>query len=281
MDSRSLNPRIDKTVTSHRLNLWGIEKRIIVKNLAFWILGSLLLLSGSASAQIVNGDFSTPGGFGWSVVPGSSVSFDAGSPQTANISTPNPGPAASAATIETALALPLGRIAAAVVVSQGAGRLPAGGVFTGSAIFQTFTAIAGDVITFDMAHNHDSALRDLAFASLVFDPAGAATLVAPSAGANGFVNSGLLESAVFVFTDPLSGQNGSWTIATSGTYRIGFGIINTTDDSRTANFEIDQVRGATAIPEINVTSAGVPLAAAILLLVLVADSRRRYREVAV
>lgn len=111
-----------------------------------------------------------------------------------------------------------------------------GDAIEGSFIKQTFTAEAGDVVSFDWnfltnEHTPDTTFNDTAFLTL-----------------NGFAYELADTGAHFTHAahvDQFEQQTGTqsleFTIATAGTYTIGFGVVDVGDDSYDSGLVIDNV----------------------------------------
>jgi hypothetical protein len=241
------------------------------------ILGAMLLLGGQASAQILNAGFDS-GGANWTPVTGSggSASFPAGPPTRGSASTPDSIVTATKANLEAELLASLVDLNTVSTNVGHNGGVGTGATFSGAGFFQDFTATVDGTVGFTFSHNLDTRGLDLAFASLV-DTTGAPVLVTPTAGADTQVFSNLLipNPVAAGFMVPLVGDSGTWNIVAGRTYRIGFGIINEGDDTTTANFSVDLITTTATVPEINPESGMLPLAALFLVLLGLADGRRR------
>ena len=129
-----------------------------------------------------------------------------------------------------------------------------GAVTKGSAIKQTFTANAGDVISFDWNFltseaTPNSSYNDFAFASLT-----GLTELADTTST--FVNS------LTPFRDETGYQTASYTIATTGTYTLGIGVADVGDQVATSFFGEVPVPSGLLVD--NVTTEPVPEPASML-----------------
>jgi hypothetical protein len=211
------------------------RSKLCVAFAAFAALG--VASAPSAHAGIVNGGFESGDLTSWSSIGNASVQ-DAtygvtpaqGTFQAllttgdSSLSNGAGGTAVGAASLDTFLGLSAGTL-------EGMGN---GGATNGSAIKQTFTASAGDKIAFkwDFLTN-DSQGFDFAFFTLT--PQAGVTQLADS-------NSGLLGPSVTVFSHETGYQStGPITIGVSGTYTIGFGVVNTADTSFNSGVLVDLV----------------------------------------
>ena len=192
--------------------------------------------------------------------------------------TPFLGGGATVADIETAVGVTGGSVgninAAALTLATASAQ---GAAFTGSGFYQEFTASVGDKILFDFAFDLDTNLHDFAFAVLVDQATG--QYVAPTASADSVVNNNLLELNPGVIGPPPVTPGGLWQVTSSGTYRVGFFIVNTVTDDSTSNLYIDTVQ--VQVPEINVSAATLPLAILAIVFLGLFDSRRRVQSSAV
>lgn len=223
----------------------------------------LAALAAPAFAQVANGGF-TSALSGWTAVGDASVRDSAGYVTNAalafddddlgagfhNFSGAEP---VSAADLETALGL------AADALSPDAG----GGVFAyeGSALFQTVTVQAGDVLSFDWTFLSNAASGpDYAFVVIdgtVFDLGSGATLSAGSTHGFGFTSG----AQTFV----------SSPFAVGGAITVGFGVVDVNDFSSSSALSFDNV-SVSAIPE---PSSAAALAGAGMLALAAARRRRR------
>lgn len=143
--------------------------------------------------------------------------------------------------------------------------------FNGSAIKQTFTANAGDVLTlsYDFLTNEQvnkGGISDSSFIVLQKNGGGSPTLNLLS-NTNG----------TFVATDPLSGagsfapvetgyQTFSTTLLTSGTYTLGFGVTNAVDGTLSSALLVDAI--TVTAGQTGGGGGAVPLPAALLAMPL-------------
>jgi hypothetical protein len=165
-------------------------------------LSTLAMGESAQAAGITNGDFSS-GFSGWDTLGNTAINGD----PAAQL---NVGGSEDASALETFLGLASGSLQA-----------PPDGfsdLFGGSAIKQTFTAAAGDVVKFTWNFTTSDYLpfNDFAFTSL---SSSLSTL--SSVGALGNLNGSTSSSGPQTF---------SWIIPTAGTYTLGFGVINVGDN---------------------------------------------------
>ena len=125
-----------------------------------------------------------------------------------------------------------------------------GDAIEGSFVKQTFTAEAGDVVSFDWnfltnEHTPDATYNDTAFLTL-----------------NGFAYELADTGAHFVhanhvdeFEQQTGTQNLEFTINTAGTYTIGFGVVDVGDDTVDSGLAIDNV--AVEQPHYGISSHGI------------------------
>lgn len=197
---------------------------------------SALSLVSPAQAAILNGSFETNSFTGWSTLGSTSIQTAAfGSSPTAGTyqalleTVPNSNYAA----LEQFLGLTSGSLDS----------LGYGETFGGSAIKQTFTANAGDTLSFDWnfltSENSSSANNDFAF------------VIALASSGLADTNSVLLPSST-VFRRETGFQKFSSTISASGSYTLGIGIINVADGEIQSGLLVDTVSttpvSTTAVP---------------------------------
>lgn len=185
---------------------------------------SLCVPSESYAASI-NGGFET-GFTGWTTIGNTSIKtaeFDSGPTQgTYEALVTNSSSSISAPDLETFLGLETGSL----------NELGNGNTTNGSAIKQTFTANAGDVVTFDWNfvtnEEPETVFNDFAFVSLNSSSTLASTL-----------SSSLVPFSAF--TQQTGFQASSFTIPTSGTYTLGLGVSNVTDTTGDSGLLVDNV----------------------------------------
>lgn len=190
----------------------------LVKNLSLAAGAAITLALGTSSAQaatLANGNFED--GFnGWQTIGNTSINNG-----EASLS----GSSASDVDLESFLGLAAGSL-------DGLGN---GNATFGSAIKQTITAKAGDVLTFDWKFNAGDYLpfNDFSFFS---------------------IGSALSELADVQFVGNY-GSTGpktfSYTFQKAGSYSLGFGVTNVSDNIGSSQVSVDNVKvtSATAVPE--------------------------------
>lgn len=193
-----------------------------------------VLLASSASAMVVNGDFSD-GINGWDSIGNSGTIFGTGYGLTY-------GSGADADDIENFLGLGSGSLSA--VSTSG------NPVTNGSALAQTISVEAGDVLTFDFAFfTYEDAgedeYTDFAFLSVA------------SAGGDDVSNIANTESPSLMdlyFSATTGIESYSYTFADAGDFILGFGVVNVEDDEVNSGLALDNValNGGTS------TTAAVP-----------------------
>ena len=218
-------------------------------------LFSLATFLGANPAQaLVNGSFETGDFTNWETIGNTSIqtsSFGSG-PTKGDFQALlfNAQPTAFDLSIELFLGLPFGSL-------DGLGN---GNATTGSAIKQTFTAQAGDTLTFDWNFLTDEAtptvFNDFAFVSI----AGVDTLADTSSE---FV------SSLTPFVEETEFNNFSFTFENTGTYTLGLGVTNSVDTVVNSGLLVD-----------NVNLASVPEPASILgvLAALITGSLFKYKQ---
>lgn len=200
-----------------------------------------LLLTGDLPAEIVNGGFESGAFAPWLTVGDASVEGDLDTPPSEGVyqalMTADFG--ATAGDIELFLNLVPGSLGALLPPSA----LPIG---TGSAIYVDIIASAGDVLSFDWnfltneAVTPSASVNDFSFWSLSNEQ-GAVVLATP-------FSPGFLPSPT-VFSFETGYSTSSYTILNDGTYRLGFGVMNSGEDGGDSGLLIDNVTLAAAIPE--------------------------------
>jgi hypothetical protein len=200
-----------------------------------------LLLAGELRAEIVNGGFEEGVFTPWLTVGVTSLEDGLFTPPSEGVyqalMTTDFG--ASAGDIELFLDLVPGSLGALLPANA----LPIG---TGSAISTNIIASAGDVLSFDWNFLTNEAVLanaeayDFSFWSLSNEQ-GAIVLATPFSP--GFFPS----STVFGFETGYS--TSSYTILNDGTYRLGFGVMNSGEDGGDSGLLIDNVTLTSAVPE--------------------------------
>ncbi len=221
-----------------------------------------LLLAGELRAEIVNGGFESGAFAPWLTLGNTSVEGGLATPPSEGVfqalMTADLG--ATAGDIELFLDLLPGSLGDLLPPNA----FPIG---TGSAIYLDIIANAGDVLSFDWnfltneAVTPNALVNDFSFWSLSNEQ-GAVVLATPFS--TGFLSS----PTVFSFETGYS--TSSYTILNDGTYRLGFGVMNSGDDGGDSGLLIDNVTLAAAIPE----PASVTLVSVSLVLSAVGLRRR-------
>ena len=192
-----------------------------------------LCVASPSDAAIINGGFETGNFTGWTTIGNTSIKtagFGSGPTQeNYEALVTNRSGSISAPNLETFLGVEAGSL----------NTLGNGNVTNGSAIKQTFTANAGDVLTFDgnflKNKEPDPIFNDFAFVSLN----SLSTLASP-------LTSSLVPFSAF---DQQTGfKPFAFTIPTSGTYTLGLGVSNVTDTVGDSGLLVDGVR-LEAVPE--------------------------------
>jgi hypothetical protein len=187
----------------------------------------------NANASIINGSFET-GLTGWTTFATASTSATATAGTSSAIITAVNGGATNATALES-----FAGVTAAALTSVKTGQT---NFTTGSAIKQVFSAAAGDTFSFDYRTLTNEAIPSTwDFTFVVID--GVAQALGDTA-----INSG--------FSTGVDGYNTAnlWntfdlTFATSGLHTVTFGALQAGDNSVATALLIDNVRGASAVPE--------------------------------
>jgi len=201
---------------------------------------AVLFAAGSAQAAIVNPSFETPGLAGWSTV-GMAVAADG----TIGVS-PTDG------TFQALLIAGAGSVSPAVIESA-VGLFPGdlaslnslfglAAPFEGSAIYQTFTAAAGDSVTVDLDFLTNELLGGIDVAYALLTDSGGFFAGFASFGMSGGapVPSGFTAHSGY-------STNGSVTLA-AGTYTLSFIALDGVDDAADAGMLIDNIVYTPAAP---------------------------------
>ena len=114
--------------------------------------------------------------------------------------------------------------------------LVGGDATEGSAIKQTFTAEAGDVVSFDWNFLTNEFTPDATFNDTAFLSVNGFTLELADTGED-FINA----SNVAQFNEQTDTQTLTFSIAAAGTYTIGFGVVDVTDEVVDSGLVIDNV----------------------------------------
>lgn len=199
-------------------------------------LTSFCVASPSYAATISNGSFDNDF-TGWTTIGNTSIEtaeFGSGPTEgTYEALITNSSSSISTPDLETFLGLETGSLFA----------LGNGNATNGSAIKQTFTANAGDVLTVDWnfltKEETKTVFNDFAFVSLNSLSTLASSLTSPLIAFNG------PDSA---FDQQTGFQASSFTISTAGTYTLGLGIVNVTDTTGDSGLLVDDV-SIKAVPE--------------------------------
>ncbi|WP_199192138.1 PEP-CTERM sorting domain-containing protein [Chlorogloea sp. CCALA 695] len=194
---------------------------------------STVLVAAPSQAAVINGSFESGDFTGWEKIGTAAVDTNAYGVDTtdgyyqASLVTNSKAPAVS---IEKFLGLTRGSLST----------LGNGVANSGAAIKQTFTASAGDVVSFDWNFltnegTPNARNNDFAFFSLTGLTELADTTVS-------FVDS------LSEFREETGYQTTSYTIATAGNYTLGFGVINSGDRKVQSGLLVDNV-SSEPVPE--------------------------------
>jgi hypothetical protein len=191
---------------------------------------SSLCVASPSYAAIINGGFETGDFTEWTIIGNTTIEtaeFGSGPTEgTYEALVTNSSGSIAVPDLETFLGLELGSL----------NDLGNGITYNGSAIKQTFTANAGDVLTLDWnflkKEEPDPIFNDFAFVSLN----SLSTLASP------------LESSLVPFSNlekqfdrQTKFQNFSFRIPNTGTYTLGLGVANVTDTSGDSGLLVDNV----------------------------------------
>jgi len=210
---------------------------------------TLCVASQSASAALANPGFEGfPDFTGWQTIGNTSIQLGADFTATApegsqeaflsNFTGATPG--STGATTNIA--------ALDTFVNLSAGTLEGQGVKSGSAIKQTFTALANDTITFSFNFGTDDLVRpDFAFVALQGPGSSTVESVFATAGSSpspALVNTSTSPDAGFTFASMFDKETGVLTKtisvgATGGTFTLAVGVVNSTDTTFTSGVVVD------------------------------------------
>lgn len=206
-----------------------INRSMMLGIISLISLSSLCVASPSYAATI-NGGFEIGDFTGWTTIGNTSiktVEFGGGpTEETYEALVTNSSGSISAPTLETFLGLELGSL----------NDLGNGITTNGSAIKQTFTASAGDILSFNWnflkKEEPDPVFNDFAFVSLN----SLSTLASP-------LKSSLVPFLDFSqqFDQQTELQTFSFRIQNTGTYSLGLGVSNVTDTSGNAGLLVDNI----------------------------------------
>lgn len=206
------------------------------------ITGSVLLASsGMASATIINGGFEDGDFTGWSTIGATSIETAAfGSGPTGGtydaLLTTGEGSVTDAA-LEGFLGLTGGSLDFVSPSGQD--------VTEGSAIFQTFGASAGDVLTFDWNFLTDEIPAPLEVIDYAFFD-----LFYLDVLADADINNTTLVSSASIYADETGFSTESINLLGSGLYTIAFGVVDTQDYAYDSALLVDNVAlNAASVPE--------------------------------
>ncbi len=217
------------------------------------LLAAVFVGTQASAASLQNGDFATTSlAPGWTATGNASVNSllaaPSGKPFQAFIGNAGaslygfgPGSAMGEAALSAALGLPAGGLDSLKQPGD------VGNVVLGSAIQQSFTANAGDQISFNwnFLSDESSNANGNDFAFLLFD--GTLTRLA-----NTFTASG---PTLSVFTYETGFKSMSFALPASGAHSIAFGVV-----------DVDDALGASALLVDNVTVTAVPEPSSVMLL---------------
>lgn len=208
-------------------------------SLLLTLLGTLALLPISAThaATFTNPSFETGNLTGWA--PIGTVSA-----QTSSIGTGAPAGTFQALLATAGIAVPANNLELFFGLGNGAlSALGNGTVINGSGLRQTFTAVAGETLSFQWNFLSDDvgagSNNDFAFFSL-----GGLSTLANTSTATFFSSNTVLDSETGFRTF-------SFVIPTTGSFTLGFGVVNVVDSSVTSALLVDNIQFAppSAIPE--------------------------------
>ena len=217
-----------------------------------------LALAASSPAAVLNGDFSNPLTTGWSTLGDVSIITGAAFLTTASLTSPDDAPAVSgSANFSGVTAEETGGPSGPEVFSG----LAAGGLdpnrgagvfaFEASVIKQTFSVLAGDILSFDwQLFTNEGANADYAYLTIN----GALTVLGRSADA-------------LAASSPFANQNGVATFtqafSSAGSVTVAFGIVDTGDFNNSSALRLDNVM---IVPEPTVPLFGLVTVGALGLL---------------
>ena len=209
-----------------------------------WLIAGAVLLAattGQVHATLINGGFETGDFSGWNTAGVTSIqtaAFGTGPTEgTYQALMTNAGGSQSTASIETFLGLTLGTLTS----------LSTGTPTEGSAISQTITGNAGDILSFDWNfltnEGKPSGFNDFSFWSLVNVQGG--TVLANTQFPT-------FSSSPSVFGEETGFNTVSYALPSSDSFLLGFGVMDVNDFVVNSGLLIDNVRitgGTTPVPE--------------------------------
>lgn len=229
--------------------------------------------ASSCRADVINGSFETGDFTGWSNLGIRQIetpAFNTGPTQgsfqalIANdglaLNAPFPGSGALIATLELFLGLPFGTL-------NGISPSAPYGLLLGSGMKQTFTANAGDLLTFDWNFINDrntptGGPTDFAFVTLnsatTISPAVLAVHLANFNDNTGFYGLGSSPTVPLPYSLVTNSQGAflvsgfrttSYPIPATGTYTLGFGVLEVGSFGNESALLVDNVRLISAVPE--------------------------------
>ena len=226
-DSINLVYVLSRVMSSMNISL-GQKKHIFAVGAIALGLSSVFIGSAPAQALVLNGDFSD-GFTGWDTLGPTSIT--SGGNPAAQLGV---GGTQSTSSIESFLGLTPGSLAG-LSSKNNALFNGANSFFGGSAIKQSFTANAGDVVSF--AYNFTTQdylpFNDFAFTTLSSSIEGLASVK--------------LVGNVEGNTTSTGPKTYSWVAPTTGTYTLGLGVINVGDDDVGTTLVVDNA-STTAVP---------------------------------
>lgn len=193
-----------------------------------------------ARAAIVNGGFEGfPDFTGYTTIGNTSIQASnykppvEGKQQALLSNSTNPVPGATGATTN------IGALEA--FVNLGAGALGAGAK-SGSAVKQTFTAVAGDKVSFSTDFlTNEGRNADLAFYTLQLGASTATETVLATAGVTPTVATSIADDVSSDFNKETGYTTTTITLAAGGTYTLAFGVLNIGDTNVTSGLLIDNL----------------------------------------
>ncbi len=196
------------------------------------LLSSTVLVAVPSQAAVINGSFEN-GPTGWERTGTAALLTDA-----AGV---DPTDGSTQAGLTTQSRISTNSLEEFLGLSTGSLNSLGNGLATGGgAIKQTFTATAGDVISFDWNFLTNEATPNASYNDFAFVSLNGLTELADTTSA--FFDSSTL------FRQETGYQTTSFTIATAGTYTLGFGVVNVGDSRVPSGLLVDNVRTET-VPE--------------------------------